>query len=79
MQIYEKIPSPKAVVAAGACACSGSLFRRQGNQLYIVEDVLPVTSWIRVCTPDGTEMLETIVRAMENVKNKQAKGERDKN
>lgn len=79
MQIYEKIPSPKAVVAAGACACSGSLFRRQGNQLYIVEDVLPVTSWIRGCTPDGTEMLETIVRAMENVKNKQAKGERDKN
>ena len=50
-----------------------------GNQLYIVEDVLPVTSWIRGCTPDGTEMLETIVRAMENVKNKQAKGERDKN
>ncbi len=75
LKIYEKIPFPKAVVAAGACACSGSLFRREGNPLHTVEDVLPVSSWVRGCMPDGSEMLETIVRAMENVKESRQKGE----
>lgn len=67
LEVYEKIPLPKAVIAVGACACSGSLFRRQGNELYITEDVLPVNSWIRGCTPGSTEILEAIIRAMEIV------------
>jgi len=68
LEIYEKIPYPKAVIAAGACTCSGSLFRRADNGLYTAEEVLPVNSWIRGCTPGTTEMLEAIRRAMENVR-----------
>ena len=68
IEIYDKIPYPKAVIAVGACACSGSLFRRENNQLYATEEVLPVNSWIRGCTPGQAEILEAIVRAMEMVK-----------
>lgn len=68
IEAYEKIPLPKAVIAVGACACSGSLFRKQNNGLYTTEEVLPVNSWIRGCTPASAEILEAVVRAMELVK-----------
>lgn len=79
MEIYEKIPSPKAVVAAGACACSGSLFRREGSGLYTAEEILPVNSWIRGCTPESSEMLEAIVRAMDNIKDSGCRSEKGGN
>lgn len=65
VEIYDKMPSPKAVIAVGACSCSGSLFRRQGKRLYTTEEVLPVDSWIRGCTPGLTEILNAVIRAME--------------
>mgnify|MGYP000542222021 CR=1 FL=1 len=68
MEVYEKIPYPKAVIAVGACACSGSLFRRENNHLFSTEEILPVNSWIRGCTPGHAEILNAIVRAMESAK-----------
>lgn len=65
LALYEQMPTPKAVIAVGACSCSGSLFRTADNKQYTIEDILPVDAWIRGCTPDMTEMLETVVRAME--------------
>lgn len=64
LQLYEQMPEPKAVIAAGACSCSGSLFRTSENNLYTTEDILPVDAWIRGCTPDMHEMLEAVVRAI---------------
>jgi Ni,Fe-hydrogenase III small subunit len=63
--IYEQIPSPKAVIAVGACACSGSLFRIGGKGLYPAEDIFPVDAWIRGCPPNINEMLHTVVKAIE--------------
>lgn len=63
--LYDQMPEPKAVIAAGACSCSGSLFRMGGNSLYTTEDILPVDAWVRGCTPDMHEMMEAIVRAAE--------------
>ncbi len=65
LKVYEQIPQPKAVIAAGACACSGSLFRTADNKLYTAEEILPVDAWIRGCTPNMHEMLEAVVRASE--------------
>lgn len=67
MEIYKEIPSPKAVISVGACSCSGSLFRKQNNQMYTAEEILPVDAWIRGCRPGLSEIPETIVRAMEMV------------
>jgi len=68
LEIYEKIPYPKAVIAVGACACSGSLFRRENSGLHTAEEVLPVNSWIRGCTPGQIEIIEAIIRAIQNVR-----------
>lgn len=65
LKVYEQIPQPKAVIAAGACSCSGSLFRTADNKLYTTEEFLPVDAWIRGCTPGMHEMLEAVVRAAE--------------
>jgi len=78
-EIYEKMPAPKAVIAVGACACSGSLFRRENSGLYTVEEILPVNSWIRSCAPGTTEILEAIVRAMENVKENHYRNDEGRN
>lgn len=66
MSIYRQVPAPKAVIAAGACSCSGSLFRTADNKMYTTEDVLPVDAWIRGCVPDMHEMLEAVIRAVES-------------
>lgn len=65
LKVYDQIPQPKAVIAAGACSCSGSLFRTADSQLYTAEEILPVDAWIRGCTPKMHEMLEAVVRAAE--------------
>lgn len=65
LKVYEQIPQPKAVIAAGACSCSGSLFRMADSRLYTAEEVVPVDAWIRGCTPGMHEMLEAVVRAAE--------------
>jgi Ni,Fe-hydrogenase III small subunit len=65
LKVYEQIPPPKAVIAAGACSCSGSLFRTADNKLYTAEEILPVDAWIRGCVPGMHEMLEAVVRAAE--------------
>ncbi len=65
LKVYEQIPQPKSVIAAGACTCSGSLFRTAENKLYTAEEILPVDAWIRGCTPGMHEMLEAVVRASE--------------
>jgi Ni,Fe-hydrogenase III small subunit len=77
-QLYKKMPSPKAVVAAGACACEGSLFRREGNGLNPIEKVLPVDACVRGCVPGMDKMLETVTNvAAEGYK--ECKGGREHN
>ncbi|MBP7174812.1 MAG: Ni,Fe-hydrogenase III small subunit [Thermoclostridium sp.] len=63
LKIYQQIPQPKAVIAAGACSCSGSLFRTAAGKLYTAEEILPIDAWIRGCAPKMHEMLEAVVRA----------------
>ncbi len=64
-QLYGQMPSPKAVIAAGACTCEGSLFRTEENKLHSLEEVIPVDAWVRGCTPGLNEMLDAVVRAVE--------------
>ncbi len=72
--IYKQMPSPKAVIAAGACSCSGSLFCSENNRVYPAEDVIPVDSWVRGCTPGFDEMLEAVRRAIECVCEEKGRG-----
>ncbi|HEY8500329.1 MAG TPA: Ni,Fe-hydrogenase III small subunit [Clostridia bacterium] len=65
-QLYKKMSSPKAVVAAGACACEGSLFRREGNGINPLEEILPVDACVRGCAPGMDKMLETVINVVQD-------------
>ena len=71
LELYDQIPLPKAVIAAGACTCSGGLFHREGSGLFPLEEILPVDAWIRGCSPGPNDMLEAVVRAIECISDRE--------
>ena len=50
-RIYDQMPNPKFVIACGACAVSGGVFRGCYNTLGGLDDVLPVSAYVPGCPP----------------------------
>lgn len=68
MKTYEALPSPKIVIATGACAISGGLFRDNPEVKNGVTDLLPVDLFIPGCPPNPWTILEGILRFMGQIK-----------
>ncbi len=62
--IYNQIPDPKAVVAVGACACSGGIFKECYNVLGGIDKVLPVDVYVPGCCPRPEAIIDGIVMAV---------------
>jgi ech hydrogenase subunit C len=62
--LYEQMPSPKAVVAIGICATSGCVFQEAYNVLGGVDKVLPVDVYVPGCAPRPESMLDGILEAV---------------
>jgi len=61
-ELYNKIPEPKAVVAVGACACSGGIFNQEGRHVYPpVKNYIPVAAEVPGCPPRPGEILNAIL------------------
>lgn len=63
-QIYEQMPSPKVVVAVGACACTGGIFRECYNILGGVDTVLPVDIYVSGCAARPEAIIDGVVKAV---------------
>jgi ech hydrogenase subunit C len=61
--IYDQIPSPKAIVAVGACACTGGIFHDCYNMFGGVDKVLPVDIYVPGCCPKVETILDGIYQA----------------
>jgi formate hydrogenlyase subunit 7 len=61
---YESLPSPKLVVAVGACPISGGIFRGTEGFVSNVSDVIPVDVVIPGCPPTPVQILEGLLIAM---------------
>jgi NADH-quinone oxidoreductase B subunit len=65
MQTYKATPSPKMVVAMGACAISGGIFRGSYATLDGVNKVLPVDVYIPGCPPRPQAIIQGILLAVD--------------
>ncbi|WP_440995521.1 NADH-quinone oxidoreductase subunit B family protein [Arhodomonas sp. SL1] len=61
---WRAMPSPKLVIAAGDCACTGGIFGVSYASCGGVENVLPVDVKIAGCPPTPLELLRGIVAAI---------------
>lgn len=64
LKTYEALPSPSVVIATGACAISGGLFRGNPEVNDGVGDLIPVDLYIPGCPPHPWTILEGILRFM---------------
>jgi NADH:ubiquinone oxidoreductase subunit B-like Fe-S oxidoreductase len=57
------MPEPKAVVAVGACACTGGVFKECYNVLGGIDKVLPVDVYVPGCCPRPEAIMDGIIAA----------------
>ncbi len=65
---YNATPAPKIVIAAGACACSGGIFRDTYATTCGVDTVLPVDVYIPGCPPRPEALIYGLLIAIEKIK-----------
>lgn len=64
---YEATPDPKLIVAVGACACSGGIFKESYAAKNGIDTVIPVDVYIPGCPPRPQAILYGILKALDRV------------
>jgi ech hydrogenase subunit C len=62
--IYDQMPAPKVVVAVGACACGGGVFKDCYNIVGGADKVVPVDVYIPGCAARPEAIIDGVVRAI---------------
>ncbi|MEM1582990.1 MAG: NADH-quinone oxidoreductase subunit NuoB, partial [Candidatus Bathyarchaeia archaeon] len=62
--IYEQMPNPKSVIAVGACACSGGVFRGCYNVLEGIDRIIPVDMYVPGCPPKPEAIIDGILKLL---------------
>jgi NADH-quinone oxidoreductase B subunit len=67
-EVYDQTAKPCVVVAVGACACSGGIFREGYQMAGPLEKIMPVDVYIPGCPPKPEAMIAGIVKLLEKIK-----------
>lgn len=70
--IYSQMPAPKAVVAVGACACTGGIFYDAYNILGGTDKAIPVDVYIPGCSVKPEAILDGVIKATAVLSDKKA-------
>jgi energy-converting hydrogenase B subunit M len=69
--IYERIPEPKAVIAVGACAIVGGIYKNMYGELgpsdqvrAPLKDIIPVDGLARGCAPNPEEIIMAVSKVI---------------
>ena len=64
IRLYMEMPEPKVVVAVGACACTGGVFRGMYNVENGVDKFIPVDVYVPGCAARPENIIDGVVRAL---------------
>jgi len=64
LRTYEAVGEPKLVIAAGACAISGGIFRGNSEVVDGVESLIPIDLYIPGCPPHPVTILDGLLRLL---------------
>jgi Ni,Fe-hydrogenase III small subunit len=67
-EVYKQTAKPCVVVAIGACACSGGIFREGYQMGGPLDKIIPVDVYIPGCPPKPEAMIAGIVKVLEKLK-----------
>jgi NADH-quinone oxidoreductase B subunit len=70
VRLYLEMPEPKVVVAVGACACSGGVFRHMYNVENGVDSVIPVDVFVPGCAARPEAIIDGLIKALEILERK---------
>ena len=64
IRIYEQTPDPKFVIAVGACAMSGCVYRGAYNIMGGIDQVIPVNVYVPGCPARPDAILDGVVKLL---------------
>lgn len=68
VKTYNATPDPKLIVAVGACACSGGIFRDNYATRNGIDCIVPVDVYIPGCPPRPPAIIYGILKAIDRIK-----------
>lgn len=66
--LYDQMPSPKLVIAVGACGCTGGVFREAPNVLGGVDKIIPVDVYVPGCPAKPEAIMDAVVTGLGKLK-----------
>jgi NADH-quinone oxidoreductase B subunit len=64
IRIYEQTPDPKFVIAVGACAMSGCVYRGAYNVIGGIDQIIPVDVYVPGCPARPDAVIDGVVKLL---------------